>query len=582
MKNYEFNKEFQEIYSDFKINKTAKKRGGKKDITLDLQEESKKKYSQYIGYIKNKMKGGADYNWNLLTNFFKNDCKYTGENQQVFKFQYKILSLGGNTKINVVIFGTELISIDGNNYLPYIYFLYSKYKDVRFKKVLYQNGNINFTDISYDDLSKISVKIKNQYNINRDYSIITLLYTELIKGSSQYSTEKPTEQIELKDKFIQTSQLIPHQSQQLFQQNPKLMQPQSQQLFQQNPQLMQPQSQQLLQQQIFNKNTQTNQYYYYRCEDPSMEVLVKNDGNIFFGYDENLLVMPPNISKNNQQIQDTNKKFKFYYKYSLQNEKFFELKKENGKLSSTEIELKKIPIYDILCLYYAIKGLETRKKLETILLERIDTAKENISTTGEAFFKLDNTNFNKQKRDKVINKLPENEAKITSSLFKNFGKVKKRRITGKTYIFFGTKYPRNSSRNKDNSFSFVCFREDNKVYFIKKGEFNTEIPLNNFTNIGALEDLISFILLRRMISDNEKDFAEIILKEAESRIKILKKMAITAHPYNYKNTGNNLTFKQLNLITTERSNNNTGNGLRPIPLNLITILPISPNPIVAI
>ena len=69
MKNYKFNKEFQEIYSDFKIKKTAKKRGGK-NITLDLQE-SKKKYSQYIGYIKNKMKGGADYNWDLLETFFK-------------------------------------------------------------------------------------------------------------------------------------------------------------------------------------------------------------------------------------------------------------------------------------------------------------------------------------------------------------------------------------------------------------------------------------------------------------------------------------------------------------------------------
>ena len=120
MKNYEFNNESQEIYSDFKIKKTAKKRGGKKDITLDLQEKSKKKYSRYIGYIKNKMKGGADYVWDSLTSFFKSDCKYTGQNQQVFKFQYKILSPGGNRKINVVIFGTELINIDGNNYLPYI------------------------------------------------------------------------------------------------------------------------------------------------------------------------------------------------------------------------------------------------------------------------------------------------------------------------------------------------------------------------------------------------------------------------------------------------------------------------------
>jgi hypothetical protein len=541
MKNYEFNKEFEEIYSDFKIQKTAKKRGVKKDIALDLQEKSKKKYSRYIGYINNKMKGGADYNWDLLIPSFKNNCKYTEQKQQVFKFQYKILEVY-DRKINVVIFGTELISIDENNYLPYIYFLYSG--DVRFKKVLYQNGNISFTDISYDDLSKISVK--NEYNKNIDYSIIKLLYNELIKGSAQYSTGKTVEQIELKDKFIQKAQQL---------------------LQQQNSQLIQPQSQsQKINNQKFNltKKNNKNSLYFYRCEDPSKEVLVEENGNIFFGYDEDLLVIPPNILKNNQQIQDTNKNFKFYYKYSLRNAKFFVLKKENGILIQSEIELKKIPIYDILCLYNTIKGLENRKELEVILLKRINEAKENISTTGEAFFKLGDSNFNKQKRDQVINKLPENEKKITSSIYKNFAKVKKRQITNKTYIFFGTNSPRNSSRNKDTSFSFVCFREGDKVYFIKKGEFNKEIPLYEFTNIGALEDLISFILLRRMISETEKDFAEIILKEAKSRIKFLKtnkisnKMLITAYPSNYKNTGNRLRLK--------------------LP-NQPTILPISPNTI---
>jgi hypothetical protein len=541
MKNYKFDKEFQEIYSDFKIQKTAKKRGGKKDIALDLQEKLKNKYSRYIGYINNKMKGGADYNWDLLIPSFKNNCKYTEQKQQVFKFQYKILELY-DRKINVVIFGTELISIDGNNYLPYIYFLYSG--DVRFKKVLYQNGNINFIDISYDDLSKIS--LKNEYNKNIDYSIITLLYNELIKGSAQYSTGKTVEQIELKNKFIQKTQQL---------------------LQQQNSQLMQPQGQlQKISNQNFNltKKNNKNSLNFYRCEDPSKEVLVEENGNIFFGYDEDLLVIPPNISKNNQQIQDTNKNFKFYYKYSLRNGKFFVLKKENGILIQSEIELKKIPIYDILCLYNTIKELQNRKELEVILLRRINEAKENISTTGEAFFKLGDSNFNKQKRDQVINKLPENEKKITSSIYKNFAKVKKRQITNKTYIFFGTNSPRNISRNKDTSFSFVCFREDNKVYFIKKGEFNKEIPLYEFTNIGALEDLISFILLRRMISYTEKNFAEIILIEAKSRIKFLKtnkisdKMLITAYPSNYKNTGNRL---------------------RLILPNQTTILPISPNPI---
>ena len=134
-------------------------------------------------------------------------------------------------------------------------------------------------------------------------------------------------------------------------------------------------------------------------------------------------------------------------------------------------------------------------------------------------------------------------------------------MPNKTYIFFGTNSPMNSSRNTSTSFSYVCFEKNNNVYFIKKGEFNKEIPLYEFTNIDALEDLISFILLRRMISETEKNFEEIILQEAKSRIKILKinkisdKMLITAYPSSYYNNGDRLKHLR------------------------ITTLPISPNPI---
>jgi hypothetical protein len=578
------------VYSDFTLKKVAKKitmeiASKKKEIIFHLKEKGKI-YGPYIGYIKDgkavvriyKMSGGLDdYDWNKneqLKAAFLINCAYSSTNRTKpynFKHQFKVLNQG--TRLDLVIFGSDTIIIGDSTFLPYIYYLHKD--NIKFKKISNKDGNIFFEDVSFDILSTIEIKNWNQ--IPNKKSIIQLLYEALIEGSAGYSTGKTNQQLKLKNKLIErmTQPLISSQ------QAPQLLQ-------QQTSQLMPQQAPQLLQQQN-NKNSLN----FYRCEDPSKEVLVKENGNIFFGYDEDLLVMPPNISKNNQQIQDSNKNIKFYYKYSLRNRVFSVLKKENGILKDVPIYdiklkkengiLKKIPIYDILCLYDAIKGLQDRKQLATDLLEIINKAKENISTTGQTFIKLDESNFNKQKREPEI-KLKENEVKITSSLYKNFGKVKKRQITGKTYIFFGTNSPRNSSRNNATSFSFVCFREDNKVYFIKKGEFNKEIPLNEFTNIGALEDLISFILLRRMISETEKNFAEIILKEAQSRIKFLKKdniekkMAMTSQPSNYKNTGNGRKLIQPNKITAH-SSNNTWNRLIPIPLNLITTLPISPNPI---
>ena len=81
------------------------------------------------------------------------------------------------------------------------------------------------------------------------------------------------------------------------------------------PQLSQPQLSQPLSQ---TKQNLTNKYYYYRCEDPSLEVKIQDDGNIFFGYDEYLFVKAPDNS------------YKLYYKYSYHNRNFFELIKLKG------------------------------------------------------------------------------------------------------------------------------------------------------------------------------------------------------------------------------------------------------------
>jgi hypothetical protein len=344
----------------------------------------------------------------------------------------------------------------------------------------------------------------------------------IAQGTAQYSKEKTEEQIKLKNIFI--DQYKPQQQQQ----------PQQSQ---------QPLADKLINK-TFNIKTQnlTNKYHYYRCEDPSLEVKINLDGNISFGYDEYLFV----------KAQDNS--YKLYYKYSYRGQNFSELiKKEDGTFEEKQIDINLIPTYDILRLYDAIKENPKKVELKAKLIPRIETAKQNISKTGEAFIKLDHSNFEKEKRQIKNSSATENTKKITSAEYKNFGKVKKRRVTEKTYIFFGAKLKQNGSRNFSIYFMYVCFREDNNVFYYEKSDINKKIPLYEFPYIYPLEDLISFILLRRLIT-NDSTFADIIYKEADARIKFLKtnkfaeKMLIKEFPENYSYGSRNILYKSISLL----------------------------------
>ena len=523
MKNYNYNKESQKIYLDITNYKNKKIRDGKKDIK-----------NKNAVLKKFKIKGGTegDYIWDNLSQFFLTDCKFTGTKyREKMNFEFKKI-YRPNTKIDLVIFGKEIININGNNYLPYIYYLYSD--NIKFKKISFYDNKLKFENISYDQL-------KNKINGSND-SYIDLLYYKLAQGTAQYSKEKTEEQIKLKNIFI--DQYEPQQPQQL-----------------QQPQ--QPLADKLINK-TFNIKTQnlTNKYHYYRCEDPSLEVKINLDGNISFGYDEYLFV----------KAQDNS--YKLYYKYSYRGQNFSELiKKEDGTFEEKQIDINLIPTYDILRLYNAIKENSKKFELKAKLIPRIETAKQNISKTGEAFLKLDHSNFEKEKRQIKNSSATENTKKITSAEYKNFGKVKKRRVTEKTYIFFGAKLSQNGKRNLSSNFMYVCFREDNNVFYYDRMDLNKKIPLYEFPYIYPLEDLISFILLRRMIT-NDNTFADIIYKEADDRIKFLKtnkfaeKMLKQEFPKNYDYHSNN----------TIKYSQNYKNKL----LQQVSLLPRSQNPVSSI
>jgi hypothetical protein len=281
--------------------------------------------------------------------------------------------------------------------------------------------------------------------------------------------------------------------------------------------------------QIFNitKQNSNDRFSKYRCDDTSLEVKIQGN-NIFFDYDENLFI----------KSQDGS--YKFYYKYSYDNVNFMKLnKKPNGTFEEKLIDINLIPTYDILCIYTDVKDLRSRTELLKKLNERIEIAKRNISKTAEAFLTLDHSNFNKQERNQKIKILTSEQKEITNGKYKNFGKVKKRMT--KTYIFFGTTGAYNTKIGERESsiwFDYVCFREDDKVFYYAKSNLKEKIPLFKFPFIFPLEDLISFILLRRMIT-NDKKFADNIYNEATLRIKFLKtqkiadKMLINQYPENY-------------------------------------------------
>lgn len=293
----------------------------------------------------------------------------------------------------------------------------------------------------------------------------------------------------------------------------------------------------------------------YICKYPGLEVEFKSIDEIFFGYNLSLFV------------KSQNGEYKLYYKYSYHDSKFYELKKQGEDLREEEINIESIPTYDILCLYEIIINKENNEILIAKLIDRIDKAKQNISNTEQKFFVLTNSNFNKEKKNSQ-NK--NNKKNITNSRYKNFGKVKKIQITGKIYIFFGAKLTESTNnRSIYKDFFYVCFEDKDKVFYYVKNKKNEKKQLFDFPYIYPLEDLISFILLRRIIT-NDTNFANKIYEEAKKRIKFLKTKEFQDKIRKNKNLNNfKVTPQELNLSKNSSSVN----------FNIykqISILPISP------
>jgi hypothetical protein len=511
-------------------------------------------------YLDFKMKAGTPpdiFNNYQFKQLFIDSCAFMISNKKNidnFNVMYRKVNYQ-----NLILFGKDLIINRERYYLPYIYYLEND--QVKFKKI--EENPFRFENISFEDLQRKNLirllleKISDpkQTYIFGDrndifYKLVDKLNQKMQEHQSQQYPPQPYPPQQYPPQQYPPQQYPPKQyspqqypPQQYSPQQyppqqyptqpypPQQYSPQQLQPQQYSPQQYPPQQyppQQYSPQQYSPQQYLTNSSSDYRCEDPSVEVNIKKPEEIFFGYDENLFT----------QSQDGS--YKFYYKYSYRQGTFIQLtKNQNKTLEEKPIDIGLIPTYDILCLNLAVEKLQNQKILQELLQKRIDKAKENISKTGEAFYKLDDSNFQKEKRNEQILNANLEQKKVTNIKHKNFGKVKKRRVTGKTYIFFGARERSGNTRNYPPKFGYVCFREDDKVFYYEKGKLNEKKPLSNFPFIYPLEDLISFILLRRMIT-NDLKFADQIYNEATARIKFLKtqkipdKMLVKQFPEEYQ------------------------------------------------
>jgi len=230
--------------------------------------------------------------------------------------------------------------------------------------------------------------------------------------------------------------------------------------------------------------------YKYEIQDPIVEVR-ENDSKIFFGFDIDLLKTQPSSAT-------------LYYKYSYNGGKFYKLDKElyNGILKETELDIQFIPFYDLLCLYEFAKDKNLTDLMGKIKDHILKITDKTAPNSKETIARLNNSNFK-------INK--------NTNIGKIKGKVEIMQGKRKTYYFFG---------KLDGKYKYVCYREGERnkeqVFYYDRNNLKEIKDLMTLTDRTALEDLKSFIILRRMKNPQDTEFGKGVYEKASERIGQLK------------------------------------------------------------
>jgi hypothetical protein len=186
-----------------------------------------------------------------------------------------------------------------------------------------------------------------------------------------------------------------------------------------------------------------------------------------------------------------------YYKYIyFGNNTFRELVKNDRGYYDISIDISNIPLYDLLCLLEFTK-MNNIGDLSKLIIANINFRKQNglftISLSDHKFSKLENSNYNKKRPT-------------------NIGKIKKQDLT-KTYYFFG--------ENTPNNFKYACYRLDDKIFYFEIGNNMKKLLLEELKDREALQELKSFIILRRL-DKNDPNFGDKIYPKVSEIIRKLK------------------------------------------------------------
>jgi hypothetical protein len=507
-RNFEFimNTSTHGIYTDDSLRKVAKKVtykfvGKKKKIIFYLREINKKgkygkTYGPYIGSIKDgkaivriyKMNGGDLFNCIKGLEISVNNFKADANNSPDIKINNFCL-----TNTTIIFFNIlNFLEKNGDKYYEYVIYRIgntvfviqlttSDYNELKLKRInIEQIGSNARSQIKKEKLKEIidkiqSEKTKNPLFAERIFEEINNELQRLENESQKLSFPAPTP---INNKPFSSFLRKPIKEMPLHVYNRLLDNALGFRIIKKEPI------------RIINKD----KYLDYICsiQNPIIEINKTNSG-IFFGFDPKLLIKKNGISN-------------FYYRYGYFGNNIFKelIKNENGEINEKEINISEIPLYDLLCLMeFAINN--NLSDLLSIITSNIAIQKQNesftISLSDHTFFQLGNSNFDKKRNT-------------------NIGKIKSKQefTKSKTYYFFGKKY-------SQNKFRYACYRVNDQVFYFDINDKKNERNLEDFEDINALQELKSFIILRKFESKNS-EFGNIIYPKIDEIIGKLKLKAI--------------------------------------------------------
>jgi hypothetical protein len=493
----------QRIYSEITLRKVAEKVtsklvGKKKYIIFHLREKGKygKTYGPYIGSITD---GKAIVRIHKMSGGDLIDCIFNRIKISNFK-----VNSNNPLEIKITKFCITRSTIIFFNFLDYKQKKYYKY-------VIYREGEqVIVLELEISDDDKLEIK---QIGINEieknSQPQQKIILEKIIQKIKRKQVKNPKFALKIQQKIQDQLGSINNNERKIFnspeiffsqQQNPnnaqfnknsnnaqfnKNLNYAVKKIIQTTPRTFLPPNVKIFQKKPAINNSEKELLKFYICPIENFAEVRQNAYfQILFGFDPEL------FTQNNGSSR-------LYYKYIyIGNNTFRELLKNDRGYFDISIDISNIPLYDLLCLMEFAK-MNNIGDLLSLVVSNINFRKQNglftISLSDYPFDKLKNSNFNKKRNT-------------------NVGKTKKQDLT-KTYYFFGKYTP--------NNFKYACYRFGDQVFYFERNDKKNKKLLEELKDREALQELKSFIILRRF-EKRDQEFGNIVYQKADELIRKLK------------------------------------------------------------